>query len=80
MKFTMARGELFDTLGVVSRGLSSRSTLPILSGVLVSADTSGSVVFQATDLEVSLRTTSAAAVDRAGESVIPGRLFTDIVR
>lgn len=80
MKFTMARGELFEALGVVGRGLSSRSTLPILSGILVSADTTGSVVFQATDLEVSIRTAAAAAVDRPGNSVVPGRLFTDIVR
>lgn len=80
MKFTMARGELFDALSVVGRGLSSRSTLPILSGILVSAGESGTVIFQSTDLEVSIKTQAAAAVDRTGQHVIPGRLFADIVR
>ena len=80
MKITMARGEMFDALSVVTRGLSSRSTLPILSGILIGADSSGSVTFQTTDLEVSVKTAAAAAVDRPGKSVIPGKLLIDIVR
>ena len=80
MKLTIARGELAESLSVVSRGLSSRSTLPILSGILISAEEDGTVVFQTTDLEVSIKTRSAAAVDRPGQKVLPGRLLTDIIR
>jgi len=80
MKLTIARGELSEALSVVARGLSSRSTLPILSGILVSAEDDGTVVLQTTDLEVSIKTRSVAAVDKAGQSVLPGRLLTDIVR
>ncbi|MFV8152829.1 hypothetical protein ACMBU2_10110, partial [Synergistaceae bacterium DZ-S4] len=36
MKISIARGELLDALSTVSRGLSSRTTLPILSGIHVS--------------------------------------------
>lgn len=80
MKITMARGELFDALSVAARGMSSRSTLPILSGILISASSDGSVSFQATDLEVSIKTTRLGAVEGSGESVLPGKLLTDIVR
>lgn len=79
MKISIARGELLDALSTVSRGLSSRTTLPILSGIHVST-TSASVVFQATDLEVSIKTSCQARVDESGQSVLPGKLLTDIVR
>jgi len=34
MKISIARGELLDALSTVSRGLSSRTTLPILQGYM----------------------------------------------
>jgi DNA polymerase-3 subunit beta len=80
VKLTIARGELVDALSSVSRGLSSRSTLPILSGILVTASDSGTIVLQATDLEVSVRVEVEAKVDTAGQAVFPGKLTADIVR
>jgi DNA polymerase-3 subunit beta len=79
MKVSIARGALLDSLSAVSRALSSRTTLPILSGIHVSAGQE-TVIFQATDLEVSIRTSSTARVEEPGQSVLPGRLLTDIVR
>jgi DNA polymerase-3 subunit beta len=63
----------------VSRGLSSRSTLPILSSILLEAKGDG-LVLQSTDLEVSLKHSMPARIDEEGTAVIPGRLLTDIVR
>ncbi len=80
MRLTIARGELFNMLSTVGKGLSSRSTLPILSGILFSADQDGTLTIQTTDLEVSIKTSSAAAVDTQGQVVLPGKLITDIVR
>ncbi|MDP2183391.1 MAG: DNA polymerase III subunit beta [Actinomycetota bacterium] len=79
MRFTVARGELLESLSAASRGLSSRSTLPILSGILVSSKGS-EVVFQATDLEISVRSSVAANVEKEGQAVLPGKLISDIVR
>ncbi|MGV8084096.1 MAG: DNA polymerase III subunit beta [Coriobacteriia bacterium] len=79
MKFTIARSELADTLSVVSKGMSARSTLPILSGILITAK-DGELNFQATDLEVSVKKTAAALVDKEGAAVFPGRLLNDVVR
>lgn len=79
MKVSVARGELLEALSTVSRGLSSRTTLPILSGIHVSTH-GDTVTFQATDLEVSIRTSCRARIEEVGVSVVTGRLLTDIVR
>lgn len=79
MRFSVARSELSDSLAIASRGLSARSTLPILSGILVSCS-EGQVTFQTSDLEVSVKTHVAGLVEEPGQTVIPGRLFSEIVR
>jgi DNA polymerase III subunit beta len=79
MRFTIARGALLDALGVATKALSSRTTLPILSGLLVTA-ADGTVVLQATDLEISIRDSAAAEVEEPGAAVLPGRLLNDVVR
>jgi DNA polymerase-3 subunit beta len=79
MKLSIARGALLDSLGVVTKALSSRTTLPILSGVLMTAS-DGVVVLQATDLEISIRDSAQADVQEPGAVVVPGRLLADVVR
>lgn len=79
MKFNIAKDELIDVLNVVSKGMSSRSTLPILSGILVSTEDS-SVTFQTTDLEISIRHSVVADIEEHGRTVVPGRLFNDIAK
>ncbi len=79
MRISIARSELLDALTVVSKGMSSRSTLPILSGILLVAE-GDSVSLQATDLEVSVKHSTPAMVDQGGQTVIPGKLLSDIVR
>jgi DNA polymerase III subunit beta len=79
MKLSVARGELLDALSVVGKGLSARSTLPILSGVLLTS-ANGEVQLQATDLEVSVKRTCPALVEDEGQIVVPGKLLTEIVR
>jgi DNA polymerase III subunit beta len=79
MKLSIARGALLDSLSVVTKALSSRTTLPILSGVLLSA-ADGTVVLQSTDLEISIRDSAQADVEEAGSVVVPGRLLADVVR
>jgi DNA polymerase-3 subunit beta len=66
-------------LGLVSRGVSSRSTIQLLGGILLEA--SGGVVrLAATDMEISVQTSSPAEVEEEGRVVIPARIFNDIVR
>jgi len=79
MKVSIARSELLEALSVVGKGMSARSTLPILSGVLFSAE-NGEIQLQSTDLEVSIRNTAPALIEQDGQAVLPGKLLSDIVR
>ena len=66
-------------LTLVSRGVSARSTIQLLGGILLEAD-EGSVRLSATDMEISIQTTAAAEVEEEGRVVIPARIFNDVVR
>ena len=79
MRITCSRDELVAKVGVVSRAVSTRGTVQVLSGILVSAD-GGALSLAATDMELSLRTTLDAEVDGDGAVVIPGKLLTDLAR
>ena len=79
MRLAIARSELLESLGVVTKALSSRTTLPILSGILLSAEGSR-IVLQSTDLEISIKHTVEAGVEDGGSVVLPGRLLSEVVR
>src|SRR5688572_3111144 len=79
MKITVAKDELVAKLGVVSRAVSSRGTVQVLSGILLSAE-GGTLSLAATDMELSLRTTLDAQVEGDGAVVIPGKLLVDLAR
>jgi DNA polymerase III subunit beta len=79
LKITCARDELVSRLAVVSRAVSTRGAVQVLSGVLLRAD--GSLLeLAATDMEVSLRTTLSADVEGEGAVVVPGKLLVDLAR
>src|SRR3712207_2539683 len=79
MKITVARDELVAKLGAVSRAVSTRGTVQVLSGILISAD-GDALTLAATDMELSLRTTLDAQVEGDGAVVIPGKPLVDIAR
>ena len=79
MKFSINKTELQRALAIVEKGVSTRSTLPVLSGILIDA-TQDEIVLQSTDLELSIQTSVAALVQEAGRAVVPGKLFSDIVK
>ena len=79
LKTTCARDELLRGLGIVSRGVSTRTTVQILAGILLEAR-AGKLSLAATDMELSLRTTIESNVESEGSVVVPGRLLLDIAR
>lgn len=78
MKIVCQQGDLAAGLAIAARGVSQRSTVQILSGVLLRAE--GSLELAATDMELSLRVPVAATVEESGSVVLPGRLLLDIVK
>lgn len=61
------------------KGVSTRSTLPILSGIFLDAQ-GDKLTLQATDLELSIQYTVSALVEESGRAVVPGKLFSEIVK
>ncbi|MCA1739966.1 MAG: DNA polymerase III subunit beta, partial [Actinobacteria bacterium] len=57
-------------LAMVSRGVSARSTIQLLGGILLEAEDS-SVRLSATDMELSIQTSSPAEVEEGGRVVVP---------
>ena len=79
MKLTCSRDELIRKLAIVSRGVSARTAVQILGGVLLSAE-DGQLLLAATDMELSLRASLEAEVETGGAVVVPGRLLVELTR
>src|SRR5919109_462589 len=79
MKVTCARDELAEKLQIVGRGVSTRTSVQILAGIMLRAS-EGHLNLSATDMEISLRVGLEAQVEDEGAVVVPGRLLVDIVR
>jgi DNA polymerase-3 subunit beta len=79
MKVVCERDELAEKLQIVGRGVSARTSVQILAGVLLRAS-DGQLSLAATDMEISLRVSLDAQVEDEGSVVVPGRLLVDIVR
>ncbi|MDX6399135.1 MAG: polymerase subunit beta [Gaiellaceae bacterium] len=79
MKINVTRDELVAKLGIVSRAVSTRGTVQVLAGILLTAEPDATRL-AATDMELSLRTTLDAQVDGEGAVVIPGKPFVELAR
>ena len=79
MRLTCDRSALVDKLAVLARGVSTRSALPVLSGVLLKAS-EGRLDLYSTDMELSIKASLTTTIEREGDIVVPARLFTDVVR
>jgi DNA polymerase-3 subunit beta len=79
LKITCSKDDLVQALGVVSRAVSTRTSVQILSGILLEPHESGLRV-AATDMELSLRATLPAQLEGDGSIVLPGKTFADIAR
>ena len=66
-------------LQLVSRGVSARSTIQLLGGILLEAQ-GEDLKLSATNMEISIQTSSPAEIQGEGRVIIPARIFNDIVR
>lgn len=77
MKFQVNRDVFSDAVSFAVKLLPQRTTLPILSGVLIEAH-EGGLTLSSFDYEVSSQTSIAAEVDEEGTILVSGRLLADI--
>ena len=88
MKFTVERDALAEAVAWVARELPTRPVVPVLTGLLLSADQEGQpgpsggafLTLSCFDYEVSARVRVRAEVAEPGTVLVPGRLLVEIVR
>ena len=73
MQENLARG-----LGMVSRAVATRATLPVLANVLMRTE-DGGIKLTATNLEIGITCWVPGKVEDPGEITVPARLITDLV-
>jgi len=79
MKFTITREKLHEGLGAVAATVPSKTTLPVLSNILVEATKDG-LRLSGTDLDIAVSTVIPAQVDQEGATTLPARKLVEIVR
>src|SRR5271155_5362115 len=80
MKLSLSTAEFLRQLQTVTRVASTRSAVPALSGVMISAEDGSPPQLQATNMEVGVRVPLKAEAARPGAAVLPARLLLDVTR
>ena len=78
MRVSCLQENLAKGLSVVGRAVATRSTLPVLSNVMLSTD-NGRLKLSATDLEIGINCWIGAKVEEEGAITVPARSFIDLV-
>mgnify|MGYP002682452219 CR=1 FL=1 len=78
MKASVLQNHLAHGLGMVSKAVSPRSTLPVLANVLVTTD-AGRLRLSATNLELGISCWIPGTISEEGAVTVPARTFADLV-
>ena len=78
MKLSCLQENLSKGLGIVSRAVATRSTLPITQNVLIATDQSR-IKLAATNLEIAISCWLGAKIEEEGAITVPARLLTEFV-
>src|SRR5512138_1440534 len=78
MKATVLQENLAHGLNIVSRAVSSRATLPVLSNILIATD-EGRLRLSATNLELGITCWIPARIEQEGSTTVPARTFSDLI-
>ena len=79
MKLTISKEQIINGLQAVQNIVSARTTLPILSNVLLRTE-NGRLELTATDLDVTISCSVEATVTEPGATTMPVKRFFGIVR
>lgn len=79
MKILINQKDLIKSINIVQKAVTNRSSLPILSGILMQAY-NNKLLLTATDLELGIKTHIDCDVIEEGEIVINSKLIGDIIR
>ena len=82
MNLTIDREVLLENLNVISRGLPNKSPMPILTGIkLYTTESDLFLTSSNSDISVEVDINdSSLQIEDAGQTVVPGRVFIEIIR
>lgn len=80
MKFSCNQNTLSKALNIVSKAVTARTTIPILKGILLSVDETGTLTMSASDLDLSIEKKIKVSDSTPGSVVVMSKLFGDIIR
>lgn len=78
MDVSVLQEEFHAGLNLIRNAAARRTTLPVLSGILVSTQ-GGQLQLTASDLEIAMSCTVASKVNEEGSIVLPNRLLSDLI-
>lgn len=78
MKFTVERDVLSEAVTWTARTLPQRPAVPVLSGIVIEAESDGALTLSSFDYDVSSRREITANVESEGKVIVSGRLLADI--
>src|ERR1051325_1274807 len=79
MKLTITREQLQEGLVAVAASVPTKTTLPVLSNILLEATRDG-LRISGTDLDIAVSTTVPVSLDQEGAITLPARKLVEIVR
>lgn len=79
MKFSLPKSRLFSYLQHILQVVPTKSTLPILTNILIEA-LENKIKISATDLDISITASVEANVMKKGSASIPARILFDIIK
>jgi len=79
MKFKCFQKDLSDAIAKVQRAVPTRSTMPVLQGILVEAK-ENTVKLTGTDIDITIQTRISAEVIEEGSVVMPSHIFGDVIK
>ena len=79
MEITVKTSDLVKELSLGQGVVEKKTTIPVLSNVLIEADSDG-LTLTATDLELGIRSHCAAEVSKPGSTTLPAKKLLDYVR
>src|SRR5215211_4146973 len=78
MKLSCLQENLKRGLAIVGHAVAGKSTLPVLSNILIASD-EGRLKLAATNLEVGITCWIGAKIEEEGATTVPAKLLSDVV-
>ena len=79
MQFICNQSELLEAINIVTKAMPTRTSIPLIEGIRLKGD-AGRLELFCTDLKLSIKSSITANFEEAFSCVMPGKLFSEVVR